>query len=63
MKKNGSDNDGSPVVLVDSTSDESDSMEDGVANGSCSKMIKIFKVSADKFSAYEFDSKVGLNCS
>lgn len=31
--------------------------------GSCSKLAKIIKVSHDNYSVFEFDSRVGLNCS
>jgi len=50
----------SPVAAADSTSDDSSSNEDGDANGSCSKLRKLFKVDKDTES-YEFDSRVGLN--
>jgi hypothetical protein len=51
----------SPVVRNDSTSDDSLSEEDEDAYGSCSKLKKLFKVKEGKNSAYEFDSRVGLN--
>lgn len=51
----------SPVAAADSTSDDSLSNEDGDANGSCSKLRKLFKVPENKDIAYEFDSRIGLN--
>jgi len=57
------DKSASPVALVDSTSDDSDSLDDQSQFGSCSKMAKMFKVQENKFHAYDFDSRVGLNCS
>jgi len=51
----------SPVAAADSTSDDSSSNEDGDANGSCSKLRKLFKVPENKDIAYEFDSRIGLN--
>jgi len=53
----------SPVAQADSTSEDSDTIEEGVAYGSCSKLAKIFKLTPEKYSVYEFDSRVGLNCS
>jgi len=48
-------------VGAESTSDDSDSIEDADATGSCSKLRKLFKVKENKDSAFEFDSRVGLN--
>jgi len=48
-------------VGAESTSDDSETLEDGDAIGSCSKLRKLFKVKDNKDSAFEFDSRVGLN--
>lgn len=66
----------SPQAQADSTSEDSDSIEEALAFGkfpsqgshlnsigSCSKLAKLFKLSQEKMSVYEFDSRVGLNCS
>jgi len=51
----------SPHVGADSTSEDSTSQEDlPETKGSCGKMMKMFRVKAEG-SAYEFDSRVGLN--
>jgi len=42
-KKDESKEISSPVAQ-ESTSDDSDSFEEGVANGSCSKLAKLFKL-------------------
>jgi hypothetical protein len=51
-------------VLADSTSDDSDSVENGAAShGSCLKLMKMIKLNDDKFKLMDFDAKVGLNAS
>jgi len=51
----------SSPVAVDSTSDESDSLNGEAANHGLAKLMKIVKVSEDKFKLCEFEAKVGLN--
>jgi hypothetical protein len=52
----------SSPVLVDSTSDESESSEGEVdKQGSCSKLRKLVKVNGDNFKFFDFEAKVGLN--
>jgi len=51
-------------VLADSTSDDSDSVENGAAShGSCLKLMKMINLTDDKFKLMDFDAKVGLNAS
>jgi len=45
----------------DSTSEDTCSLDDG--EDYCGKMLKLFKGEKDRFSAVEFDSRIGLNCS
>jgi len=51
-------------VLADSTSDDSESLDNGAAShGSCLKLMKMVKLNEDKFKLMDFDAKVGLNAS
>jgi len=50
------------VVVVESTSDESESSDEGVSpHGACSKLFKIVDVSEENAKLFELDSRVGLN--
>jgi len=51
-------------VAADSTSDDSDSTDEGVAaNGVSTRLLKMVKVSEDKAKLLEIDFRDGLNAS
>jgi len=60
LKRDGAEKSHSPV-LVDSTSEDSDSLDHIEGENGSIKLMKILNVVDDKFRLIDFDARVGLN--